>query len=202
MTTIRTVIALAAAKQWPLYQLDVNNAFLHEDLHEEMYMKMPEGLPNPHNKVCKLQKSLYGLEHASRQWNSKLADFLKNQGYTQSKNYYSLFLQFSPQHLTIIAVYVDDILITGTNPAVVQLLKHNLHAAFGIKDLGLLHYLLGFEISHLPARIVLTQRKFTQDLLQQSGHLHSKPTVTLLPINCKLLAHEGIPLADPTVYRT
>ena len=80
VTTIRTITALAAAKKWPLYQLDINNAFLHENLHEEVYMKMPKGIFNSQNKVCKLQKSLDDLKQASRQWHSKLADFLKNQG--------------------------------------------------------------------------------------------------------------------------
>ena len=78
MTTIRTIITLAAARKWPLYQIDVNNAFLYGELYEEVYMKMPEGISNPCNKVCKLKKSLYGLKQASRQWHSKLANFLKN----------------------------------------------------------------------------------------------------------------------------
>ena len=99
-------------------------------------------------------------------------------------------------------MYVDDILITGSDSAAIQLLKHNLHAAFGIKDLGLLHYFLGFEVSHLPEGVTLTQRKFTQDLLKHSGFLHSKPTATPLPLNCKLSATEGVPLEDPSEYRT
>jgi len=61
MTTVRTLLALVAARKWSLYQRDVSNAFLHEDLHEEFYMKMPERLPNPNNKMCKSQQSLYAL---------------------------------------------------------------------------------------------------------------------------------------------
>jgi len=92
MTTIRTVLALAAHRKWGTYQLDVNNAFLHENLDEEVYMEMPKGIPNPENKVCRLKKSLYGLKQASRQWFIKLKDTLLSLGFVQSKNDYFLFL--------------------------------------------------------------------------------------------------------------
>src|SRR5688572_23357200 len=113
MTTIRCLIVLAASRHWNIFQLDVNNAFLHGDLSEEVYMKVPEGFPNHHNQVCRLKKALYGLKQASRQWFAKLVHELHSQGYSQSKNDYSLFLKKSEAHIIIAAVYVDDIIITG-----------------------------------------------------------------------------------------
>jgi len=99
-------------------------------------------------------------------------------------------------------VYVDDILLSGSNLAEIQSLKQHLHSSFGIKDLGCLSYFLGFEVSYLPDGISLTQRKYTQDLLKASGFLNAKPTATPLPLNCKLTPASGVPLPDPTVYRT
>ena len=62
MATIRSIISLAASWGCDLFQLDVNNVFLHGDLDEEVYMEVPKGIPNLANKVCKLKKSLYGLK--------------------------------------------------------------------------------------------------------------------------------------------
>ena len=92
MVTVRCVIALAVSKGWPMYQMDVYNAFLQGDLEEEVYMEMPEGFRKPgENKVCKLLKSLYGLKQASRQWNLKLSNALIAAGFSQSGYDYSLF---------------------------------------------------------------------------------------------------------------
>lgn len=72
MTTVRTIIAIAASQNWPLHQIDVKNAFLHGDLKEDIYMKPPPGLfSSPTSDVCKLKRSLYGLKQAPRAWFDK-----------------------------------------------------------------------------------------------------------------------------------
>ena len=136
MSTVRCILALAASKGWKIFQLNINNAFLHGDLVEEVFMKVPEGLPNPEQQVCLLKKSLYGLKQASRQWFAKLVSELILQGFAQSKNDYSLFIKKQDHHITLAAVYVDDIILTGTDLDSITNLKHHLHTTFSIKDLG------------------------------------------------------------------
>ena len=95
-------------------------------------MKMPEGVSNPENKVCRLVKSLYGLKQASREWFTRLNQELQQQGFMQSMNDYSLFLMNSTSGFTIVAVYVDDIIITGADSSVISNLKQHLHSTFSI----------------------------------------------------------------------
>jgi len=117
MTTIRSLIVAAVKRQWPIYQMDVNNAFLHGDLHEDIYMKPPQGLNvDIGNIVCKLKKSLYGLKQAFRQWYARLSDTLRDIGFQHSKNDNSLFCKLQGQSIVILTVYVDDIVVTRNNP--------------------------------------------------------------------------------------
>jgi hypothetical protein len=112
ITTVRTLIALASINSWHLHQMDVNNAFLHGDLQEEVYMDVPQGVTcSKPNQVCKLIKSLYGLRQASRKWYEKLTSLLIDQGYSQSSSDYSLFILRHGSEFTALLVYVDDIIL-------------------------------------------------------------------------------------------
>lgn len=132
MTTVRSLLAVAALQGWDIQQMDVKNAFLLGDLEEDVYIKLPLGYsaqgtriqvlsegesysPAPTIQVCKLHKSLYGLKQAPRQWFSKLSTALQGHQFVQSKNDYSLFIKRQSDTITIILVYVDDLLIAGNN---------------------------------------------------------------------------------------
>jgi len=138
MATVRSVISIAAASHWHIHQMDVYNAFLQGDLYEEVYMTLPEGFSREsgNNQACRLLKSLYGLKQASRQWNIKLTNTLVESGFHQSTRDYSLFTKRKKDKIMILLIYVDDLLLTGNDSAMIQHTKEVLQHAFKIKDLG------------------------------------------------------------------
>jgi hypothetical protein len=202
ITTVRTLLAIASIKQWNLHQLDVNNAFLHGDLEEDVYMTIPDGVV--HNKpgqVCKLLKSLYGLKQASRMWYEKLTSLLIQEGYTQSTSDYSLFTLTTSTDFTALLVYVDDVILAGTSIAEFDRIKKILDAQFKIKDLGALKYFLGLEVAQSREGIHISQRKYCLDLLKDSGLLGSKPAAMPLDPAVKLHNDEGKLFDDISQYR-
>lgn len=96
-----------------------------------------------------------------------------------------------------VAVYVDDVILIGTDPEEITSLKTYLHDQFKIKDLGRLHYFLGLEMLYREDRILISQRKFTADLLKEYDAINYKPTTSPLDPNDKLRATEGNLLSDP-----
>ena len=85
LSTIRTVLSIVAVEDLHLEQLDVKIAFLHGDLNEDIYMRQPHGyvVPGKENLVCKLNKSLYGLKQALRQWYKKFDNFMLRDGFSK-----------------------------------------------------------------------------------------------------------------------
>ncbi|GKB46560.1 ribonuclease H-like domain-containing protein, partial [Tanacetum coccineum] len=172
--------------------LDVNNAFLYGDLHEDVYIDLPSGYYDPsETKVCKLVKSLYGLKQAPRQWNEKLTSVLSENGFVQSINDYSLFVKNDNGVILVLLVYVDDIVVTGNNIEEISKFKIFLASKFHIKDLGSLKYFLGIEVLENKHGLCLSQRKYCLELLSEYGLLACKPAATPMQQNVSLSHKES-----------
>ena len=113
LITVHCIMAIAAARNWTLHQLDVQNAFLHGDLAKEVYMLPPPGYSrHGENLVCRLNKSLYGLKQASCNWYSKFSCAIRKADFKQSMADYSLFTRVHEDSFTAVLIYVDDMIIT------------------------------------------------------------------------------------------
>lgn len=180
LNSIRILLSIAANRDWPLMQLDVKNAFLNGDLKEDVYMDIPPGLEGsfPSGKVCKLQKSLYGLKQSPRAWFARFTNSVIKCGYTQSQADHTMFIKRSEKKIAVLIVYVDDIILTGDHTEELTKLKKFLAHEFEIKDLGDLKFFLGMEVARSKMGIAVTQRKYTLDLLKETGMLGCKPVDT------------------------
>jgi hypothetical protein len=202
MTTVRVLLFVAVNQGWFLCQMDVRNAFLHGELEEEVFMKLPPG--HPHNGsttlVCKLHKSIYGLKQSSRAWHAKLSFALEDLGFTRSSADSSLFIQLGSSHKLVVLIYVDDLIIAGSNNDSITQLKRELQQQFSIKDLGSLKYFLGIEMAASSKGFFLNQRKYVIDLLKDADMLHTKPVAN--PLDSKLtLDPSSEPLTSYTHYQ-
>ncbi|WVZ03114.1 hypothetical protein V8G54_023920 [Vigna mungo] len=179
MTTVRTILALAASKSWPLHQMDVKNAFLHGDLKEEVYITLPGGIV----------------------WFEMFRSTLLGFSFNQSQYDPSLFLQRTPKGIVVLLVYVDDIVVTGFDQDAISRIKQMLNSNFHMKELGHLNYFLGLEVHYHPEGIFVNRHKYIQDLVQLAGLTNATPVDTPMEVNVKYRRHEGELLDDPTQYR-
>ncbi|RVW92094.1 Retrovirus-related Pol polyprotein from transposon RE2 [Vitis vinifera] len=173
IASVRLLLSIAAMRSWPLYQLDIKNAFLHGDLAEEVYMEQPPGF------VAQGESSL-----------------------VYSTVDHSVFYHHnsSGQYIYLV-VYVDDIVITGSDQNGIQKLKQHLFTHFQNKDLGKLKYFLRIEIAQSSSDVVLSQRKYALDIWEETGMLDCKPVDTPMDSNVKLIPGQGEPLGDLGRYR-
>ncbi|KAL0331149.1 UNVERIFIED_CONTAM: Retrovirus-related Pol polyprotein from transposon RE2 [Sesamum angustifolium] len=133
--TVRIFLGIALAYSWPVHQLDINNAFLHGFLDEQVYMSPPDGYPVQPGQVCKLKWSLYGLKQASRQWNQEFTSKLAEFGFTQSVHDHCLFIKTTTDGFLALLVYVDDILVMGPSESLIMEVKSYLDALSPLKIL-------------------------------------------------------------------
>ncbi|RVW24389.1 Retrovirus-related Pol polyprotein from transposon RE2 [Vitis vinifera] len=143
IASVRLLLSMAAMCSWPLYQLDIKNAFLHGDLAEEVYMEQPPGFvaQGESGLVCRLRRSLYGLKQSPRAWFDRFSSVVQEFGMLRSTADHSVFYHHNSLGQCIyLVVYVDDIVITGSD-----------------------------QDAQSSSGVVLSQRKYALDILEETG---------------------------------
>lgn len=202
MTTVRTLIAIASVRGWSISQMDVKNAFLNGDLHEEVYMTPPPGVDHQPGEVCRLRKALYGLKQAPRAWFEKFSTVITSLGFLPSHHDSALFVKCTSAGRILLSLYVDDMIITGDDYDGIDSLKSELARCFAMKDLGLLRYFLGIEVAFSNKGYLLSQSKYIADLFERARLTDNKIVDTPLETNARYSPSDGLPLSDPGLYRT
>ena len=157
INSIRMILAIAALRNLEVHQMDVKTAFLNGDLEEEIYMEQPEGfiVPGQEKKVCKLVKSLYGLKQAPKQWHEKFDNTMITNGFRINECDKCVYIKDTENGYVILCLYVDDILIVGSDDKMIKSTKNMLNSKFDMKDMGLADVILGIKITRISDNLIL-----------------------------------------------
>lgn len=149
LETVRLLLELSAKEGWKVHHLDVKSAFLNGELHEEVYVTQPEGFvkKGQEQMVYKLLKALYGLRQAPRAWNARLDKCLRDLGFKRCLHEQAVYTKCKDKSMLIVGVYVDDLLVVGSNKVDIEDFKMQMNTQFEMRDLGLLSYYLGIEVN-------------------------------------------------------
>ncbi|KAL0401901.1 UNVERIFIED_CONTAM: Retrovirus-related Pol polyprotein from transposon RE2, partial [Sesamum latifolium] len=143
--SIRILLAIVAWYDYEIWQMNVKTAFLNYFVEEEIFMDQPEGFTTvgEEQKVCRLQRSIYGLKQASRSWNTRFDEVIR--GYDFIKNDYDpcVYKKISESLVAYLVLYVDDILLIGNDVKMLGDIKAWLSTQFSMKDMGEASYILG-----------------------------------------------------------
>ncbi|GJU86303.1 retrovirus-related pol polyprotein from transposon TNT 1-94 [Tanacetum coccineum] len=178
--TIRILLAIACAKDFKLYQMDVKSTFLNGFINEEVYIAQPLGFIDfqKPNYVYKLKKALYGLKLAPKAWYDRLKAFLIKHEYSMGMVDNTLFTKKSKSHLIIVQIYVDDIIFGSTSQNLCDDFAKIMHDEFEMSMMGELNFFLGLQIKQMEDGIFFNQSKYIKEMLKKFGLEDSKPTKT------------------------
>ncbi|GJX67500.1 zinc finger, CCHC-type containing protein [Tanacetum coccineum] len=199
ISTIRLLIALASIHSLIIHQMDVKTAFLNGELEEEVYMNQPLGfiLPGNENKVCKLVKSPYGFKQAPKQWHQKFDEVVLSNGYLHNQDDKCVYSKFyASGKRVIICLYVDDMLIFGTDQVQVDPTKEFLSSRFSMKDIGEADVILGIRIKHESNCIAISQSHYIEKVLNKFNYSDCTPVSTPLDTCEKMMPNKGLAVSQ------
>ncbi|KAJ9564618.1 hypothetical protein OSB04_000584 [Centaurea solstitialis] len=200
---IRIFLVYAAHKNMKVFQMDVKCAFLNGELQEVVYVEQPEGFVDPKypEHVYVLDKALYGLKQAPRAWYETLTIYLLESGYKKGTVDPTLFLRRSGNHLTVVQIYVDDIIFASTNPESCTEFEQIMKSRFQMSMMGELTFFLGLQVRQTPQGIFINQSKYTLDILKRFDFTGPKSASTPMSTSFQLDADTSGNPVDQKVYR-
>lgn len=193
IASIRVLLALASINKLYVHQMDVKTAFLNGDLEEEVYMDQPEGfvLPGNEKKVCRLVKSLYGLKQAPKQWHEKFDNVILSNGFVHNDADKCIYSKFTDEYGVIICLYVDDMLIVGTNMKGIDETKKYLTSSFKMKDLNEVDMILGIKVRKNSGGYSLSQTHYVDKIVSKFSDLNFKESNSPYDTSVKLEENSG-----------
>ena len=187
-----------------MYQLDVKSTFLNGFLQEEIYVEQPEGFvkKGEENKVYLLKKALYGLKKAPRSWYSRIDDPLQSLGFVKSLSESTLYIKHYEGDILVTSLYVDDLLVTGNNAALIDEFKLEMMKVVEMTDLGLMTYFLRMEIKQSQDEVFICQKKYAKEILKKFHMEDCKLMSTPMNQKEKLSKEDGIEKVDEAHFRS
>lgn len=180
---LRLLLGLAFIFNWHVRHIDIKCAYLYGGLNEEIYMRLPLGYPTQQTKIVRLLKPIYGLKQSGRNWNEELDRYLTDVGYKRLRSCNCVYVG---KDNSIIAVYVDDVVIFSKNGRTIDDIIANMKAEYELRDLGDLTYLLGVKIERTKNGFFLSQRGYIKTILKLYGVEDCRPASTPLNPGVKL----------------
>ncbi|GKD60937.1 retrovirus-related pol polyprotein from transposon TNT 1-94, partial [Tanacetum coccineum] len=198
ITSIRMILAIAALRNLEVHQMNMKTAFLNRDLKEEIYMNQPEGFiaPGQEGKVCRLVKSLYGLKQALKQWHQKFDHAMLESGFKINKCDKCVYVKDISSGYVILCLYVDDMLIVGSNDKMIKSTKDMLKLKFDMKDMGLANVILGIKIIQTQNGLVLSQVHYVDKILNTHNARDSGLARTPIDTSLHLSKNRGVGVAQ------
>ncbi|KAJ9541324.1 hypothetical protein OSB04_027830 [Centaurea solstitialis] len=172
-----------------------------ETFYLKVFLRISEFLPYDQMMTRLIMAGIVTSNEAPRAWFEKFSTTVISLGFSASNYDSGLFTRTTDAGAILLLLYVDDMIITGSDSAGITILKQSLSASFEMKDLGNLHYFLGLEVLSDSAGTYLCQAKYTSDLISRAGITDQKVVSTPLEPNLHLTQNAGPPLKDPTLYR-
>nr|GEY47736.1 putative ribonuclease H-like domain-containing protein [Tanacetum cinerariifolium] len=201
---IRLFIAYASFKDFVVYHMDVNSAFLYGKIEEEVYVCQPPGFEEPDfpDRVYKVEKALYGLHQAPRAWYETLLTYLLENGFQRGMIDKTLFIKRDKSDILLVEVYVDDIIFGSTRKEMCTEFEKMMHKKFQMSFMGELTFFLGLQVKQKEDGIFISQDKYVNEILNKFGFSNVKTASTPIETHKTLLKDEKGEEVDENLYRS